>query len=165
MKCDRAEKLLSASLDGELDAQDLLPLRDHLDRCPRCRAARMEWQSYGEHLKSAPLPITPGLKGAWNDIRQRMRQDEKPRRWKPAYPFPMYWVSAAALLVVTMGIFFLYPGDPAPTDSKIFAMAENVEFVETSIPGATPVVYMDDASGWTVVWIVEAEPPDEDSTG
>lgn len=37
MNCDRATRLISAMLDGELDAHQLRLLRRHLAECPACR--------------------------------------------------------------------------------------------------------------------------------
>jgi hypothetical protein len=33
-----------------------------------------------------------------------------------------------------------------------------VEFVDTDIPDVSPVVYTDEISGWTVVWVAEMDP-------
>jgi predicted anti-sigma-YlaC factor YlaD len=38
MTCDKAEELLNALVDGELDALDEQRLQKHLESCPRCRA-------------------------------------------------------------------------------------------------------------------------------
>ena len=46
-----------------------------------------------------------------------------------------------------------------------YAASESVvEFVDTDIPDASPVVYTDEQSGWTVVWVTEMIPI-SDETG
>ncbi|MEM7166496.1 MAG: zf-HC2 domain-containing protein [Planctomycetota bacterium] len=64
MKCDRVQQLLSAHLDGELDAQERLGIEQHLEACSGCRAAAgliaavsdESRQHFAAKLESAPPP-------------------------------------------------------------------------------------------------------------
>ncbi len=39
--------------------------------------------------------------------------------------------------------------------------APDVEWVETELAGATPMVYQDTETGWTVIWVLAPEEDDE----
>jgi hypothetical protein len=66
-------------------------------------------------------------------------------------------LTAAAVMVLGMAVW--WPLRQASIRQSIGSEAlhvERVELVETDLEGATPIVYLDQPSGWTVVWVVEA---------
>jgi hypothetical protein len=66
---------------------------------------------------------------------------------------PLPWAGAAATVVlVTIGYFLLLS-----PEAKI-PIGGSVEYVETDLPGASTVVYVDVESGWNIVWVVESVP-------
>jgi anti-sigma factor RsiW len=60
MKCDRARKLISKRLDGELDQAGEALLLKHLDHCAACTAYAADLASLGLNAFEAPGP-TPGF--------------------------------------------------------------------------------------------------------
>jgi hypothetical protein len=65
-------------------------------------------------------------------------------------------VAAVMLLGIAVWLPFRQAGEiPPATD----LLVDRVELVETDLEGATAVVYLDQPSGWTVIWVFEAEPP------
>ena len=63
--------------------------------------------------------------------------------------------TVAWVMLVGMGIW--YPLRKMGHVNEAYALESTVEMVETELEGATPIVYIDEPSGWTVVWVVEAE--------
>ena len=64
-------------------------------------------------------------------------------------------ISNIHILLVGMGIWF--PLRQMGHQDEAFSLGSTVQMVETDLEGATPIVYIDEPSGWTVVWVVEAE--------
>ena len=58
MKCRKAQKLVSAMHDGEVDERTLRAVRVHLDACPSCRhlAEQLPWWDQSLDLLVAPEP-------------------------------------------------------------------------------------------------------------
>ena len=50
MRCTRAQKLISADLDGELDAVRSDGVRDHLEACAACRTFAAGLEGLGDDL-------------------------------------------------------------------------------------------------------------------
>ncbi len=157
MNCREAENLISAKIDGELDQDSMAPLDRHLEECSPCRMTLEQWSGLRKQLAdrdAEELPM-PEIDSEWQIVQSRLDTREQPRPRAVFLSFPLPWISAvAALIMVGIGLTFVRPN---PLDREIVQhMAENVEYVETDIVGATPVVFVDDESGWTVVWVVES---------
>ena len=60
MKCSQVEKRLSAFQDGELDPQEEMRVKDHLERCSACRdryeGMEKVWQALGDSPEIIPDP-------------------------------------------------------------------------------------------------------------
>ena len=59
MQCRRASKLMSARLDGEVDATEMSLLEEHLASCPACQVKWERLQALDHLLASAPLIDAP----------------------------------------------------------------------------------------------------------
>ena len=59
---------------------------------------------------------------------------------------------AAALAITATGVWFWNQDNAVSTTSP---NAPTVAFVETDIDGASSMIYMDEQSGWTFVWVDE----------
>lgn len=68
-------------------------------------------------------------------------------------------ILALGLMVLLLLPSFMDPASPAE-GFRTTEWSHTVERVETDLENVTPVVYLDEPSGWTVVWIV----PDEESS-
>ncbi|MEZ5277011.1 MAG: zf-HC2 domain-containing protein [Opitutaceae bacterium] len=154
MNCRQAEKALSRHLDGELPEARVEALERHLSECATCRDTAAAWAGYGEAMKAgAPAP-RPDPIAAWYDIRRtlRNREESRPAETVPAWwARPLPWVgTAAALALLAVGYLSLRQTDPRPSTGT------TVEYVETGLPDASTLVYVDDESGWTIVWVLES---------
>lgn len=156
MNCTKARKWISLDLDGELAPGRRDALQAHLDACPVCREVREQWARIGADLRARPVPQAQAPEAAWADVRRAIRlagaREERP---EPAWVFGVpVRVAAVIVLVLALGIgTWLMVGRPGAV-SAARARTE-VEWVETSLPGATPMVYEDAETGWTVIWVVE----------
>jgi len=153
---------LAAYFDGELGPQERANVEQWLARDPAARAALAALQRTRATIAAAEehAHATPSVDSdqAWLELRRRIAADHQtaegiasPRR-ATLLSFPR--VLSAAAAVVALGIAVWWPlhhmGHSAP---GVYA----VDFLETDLTDSTPVIYIDEPSGWTVVWIVPAE--------
>lgn len=185
MNCKEAESLLSQSLDGELESagkQSLL--REHLESCPSCREMEESWRGFGEFMREEEVPVPESASAglAWEKIHREIRLAESPAEEGGGYGFgrktrsPWFWgwgapTAIAALLVLSTGLYYnFYSGSGLPSINESpgeFAGAPGngigtrtktkIEFLETDIPGGSTMVFVDQDTGWTVLWVAESE--------
>ena len=157
MNCEKAKRWISLEMDGELSLRRAARLHAHLDRCPACFKARESWALIGEQIQKRPVPGSKSPEAAWADVRRAIRLDAG-ERWAKEQAWmagaPLRWaVSALLIMILGSGLFLTLRKGPVQWAR---AAATDVEFVETGLPDATPMVYEDSESGWTVIWVVEA---------
>ncbi|MCA9673342.1 MAG: zf-HC2 domain-containing protein, partial [Myxococcales bacterium] len=59
MSCEHYHELLSAALDGELDAAEELELERHLALCPRCEDLGRTYAALKRATFAAIAPVAP----------------------------------------------------------------------------------------------------------
>ena len=169
MNCKKAEQWISMALDGELPAEKAQQLQEHLAGCPACRQLEQEWKACGDVIRSQVAETAQTPEAAWADVRRaiRLQTPEQP----VAAPMVFHWRIQAAsvivmLLVIGVGVFLLgrvgktgqQTAASATPQSAALAKAAlpatEVEWVETSIPDAAPMVYEDSSSGMMVIWVM-----------
>ncbi len=115
MNCDRATRLISAMLDGELDAHQLRQLRRHLAECPGCQLEYQEERLIVRALGDLNVPVPDA--GFEQRLMGALHHTHAP---KPA-PFPwmrrmVLAVGAAACLM--LGVMLAqHQDEPAETDA------------------------------------------------
>ena len=155
------EELLSRDLDGGLNSTEREELRRAEAADPSLAALRREWAQIGAALRAGPAAGCPPPEVMWQDVRRAIRvagadHGGEARR---GYGWRLSWAGAALagalVLFVVMGRW-----SPAPTRMMAKAAPRDVEveYVETDLPGASPMVYQDEESGWTIVWVAAAAP-------
>lgn len=157
MNCEKAQKWISLEMDGELSPRRMARLQAHLEMCPGCRQTRDEWTSVGIRMRDRQIPVLKTPEAAWADVRRAIRSDEEERfeaeeSW--VIGAPLRWAAAALLVMILGSGLFLNLQKGGRGMAR--AGGTEVEFVETGLPDATPMVYEDSESGWTVIWVVEA---------
>ena len=104
MNCRDYEALCSASVDGELSAEEELALRAHLQSCESCRAYRQALLSLSDALRAdVPAPPPELTENILDAIRA---QDPAPKRRARIHPFPRRiqgLAAAAAVFVLLAG--------------------------------------------------------------
>ena len=167
MNCEKAQKWISLEMDGELAPRRswrgalarsrLARLEAHLEMCAGCRKTRDEWASVGARMRDRQIPVLKTPEAAWADVRRAIRNDQEERfeseeSW--VVGAPLRWAAAALLvMIIGSGVFLSLQKGAVGVAS---VGGTEVEFVETGLPDATPMVYEDSESGWTVIWVVEA---------
>ena len=157
MNCEKAQKWISLEMDGELSPRRAARLQAHLETCPMCRRTRDEWASVGVRMRERQVPVMKSPEAAWADVRRAIRRDREEREeTEEAWVIgaPLRWAAAALLVMILGSGVFLTLQKGAVGMAR--AGGTEVEFVETGLPDATPMVYEDSESGWTVIWVVEA---------
>jgi predicted anti-sigma-YlaC factor YlaD len=154
MNCREAESRLFAA---EGDASERAALDTHLAGCATCRAARdrlaAALDTWRAEARATPVPDT---EREWHAVRRRIRggagsEAARPRRW--LLPWLALPLGAAAALAVTLfvGREEIAPRAAAPQG----ASADSID-----VPGnASTMVYVDDKSGWLIVWASDSGKP------
>jgi anti-sigma factor (TIGR02949 family) len=112
MNCNQTLKRLSAYIDQELDASDLMAVADHLDVCVECRREYVRLDSLGALIKTkAPYHDAPAQLAA--RIVDALPKEQRPaantKRWN--------WLSTGAVFASLLAVAWslnLYLALPAP---------------------------------------------------
>lgn len=184
MNCRQAESQLLAARDGALAEAAAAELAAHLETCASCRTlqARLhetfeQWQQ-----ETAAVPV-PDPQTEWFAVRRRLRNETAASNGHVSWArllrlaAPLTAVAAIALIVWSGRPPSSAPLAPelastgaepsaASTDfdgswpemDEHFAFTAHAEYVETDDADASPFVYVDDESGWLIVWA--SDPPD-----
>lgn len=158
------DKLLSRSLDGELSPAEQARLERLLAEDAGLRQREQDWRALGDRLRAEPVPPPPTPEAAWMDVQRaiRLSKDDAVESTSPVFGWRLRGLAVMLLLVMAgLGWWAYQSGRPLPAVAPVTARADGksveVEFVETDIPGASPMVYEDSETGWTVVWVAGGE--------
>lgn len=104
MQCEEYLSLLSAHLDGALDAHEEARLQAHLAQCAHCRALLKEWQAQQTALEDVP-PMPERLHAdVMRQVRASERKKRPARRW-----IPLAAGAAAAAAMLTLAVSGVLP--------------------------------------------------------
>lgn len=146
-------KRLEAWFDGECSPKEVSAIEELLQDDPEARAYVEQLEQAREALRGAHVANIDG-DAVWESFRERLDEAGHKRSAK-VLSFPQLLATAAAVMLVGMGIWF--PLREMGRVDESLSLENTVYSVETELEGATPIVYIDEPSGWTVVWVVEAE--------
>ena len=150
---EETRRRLEAWFDGEVSPEDCAGIEQILDEDEEARAYVEGLNLSREALQGAHVSSIDG-DAAWESFQERLDKVDN-RRSVRVLTFPQLMAAAAAVMLVGMGIWF--PLRKVGHVDPAFSLESTVEMVETELEGATPIVYIDEPSGWTVVWVIEAE--------
>lgn len=159
MNCSEAQRHLFAAGDVALDNHQRAALDAHVAHCAACRrigddlaAALTTWREDNR------LARVPDVEREWHAIRRRMRgagSGDTSRSRRHVLPWLALPLGAAAAIALT---FYVGQPNPSPatksadTPAKHVARADSVEVPDN----ASTMVYVDDKSGWLIVWASDA---------
>lgn len=150
MKCLEAQQLLALAPDGELTELQLAALEQHNVTCLACREfAQQQHKASGVLRRDTALVALPEIEAEVRAVRVRLSAKQPARLGKLA---PVLWIGAS--LAAAAALVFAFLGShlaPHPTTSPSAASAL-VNYIVPGDPDASTVVYVDQASGWLVVW-------------
>jgi hypothetical protein len=133
--CERAARLISLELDGELGKRERAVLARHLNRCPECARLKETTGTVTTILRLSP-PEHPSRRVT---IPQRLVAPHRRR--------PRILVSIVAMAVLASAVASLLsaPKRPAATEWSSIALAQRVRVVEAElVPPQTPPPLVDD---------------------
>ena len=110
MRCGRAQKLLTAAVDGELSPGRRAAFDRHLAGCPVCRAERAATQTMLAALEALPMAaaVPAALEQATLRRVRVLAADEAGRRaasgWRAWLPLPAIALAVTAVLVLAIAI-------------------------------------------------------------
>ena len=146
MNCHSAQRLLSAEQEGALADGARAELAAHVAHCAGCHQFRVTLGEASESLRIAAARVTvPDEERAWQDVRRELRaaRSTDGRRWWGAVRWALPLGAAAGIAFIQLG--------PTGDEQSAVRMVARADFVEVS-GDASSVVYVDDKSGWLVVW-------------
>lgn len=171
MKRDNSERLenLSRWMDGELNTHETEMLESRIDLDAFLKNNRDVWMEIRSNLRmdAGELPKPAMVAADWAELESMLPTR---RSWKNSRSmdhklihFPWVWVGGFAAMAATVAIsigVWVHDTKPAPDLGNAFADLDSemsVSFVETDIPGASSMVYVDESSGWTIVWVTDPQ--------
>jgi anti-sigma factor RsiW len=156
---DELRRRLEAWFDGEVSPEECAGVERLLKADDESRAYVESLNKAREAMQGAHVSTIDG-EAAWESFQERLDKADRERSTR-VLSFPQMMAAAAAVVLVGMGIWF--PLRQMGHQNEAFALESTVQMVETDLEGATPIVYIDEPSGWTVVWVVEPEEPQQSS--
>ena len=148
MNRKKAELWLSAMVDGELSPSRQRKLEAYLRESPDLADLREQWESMGTLLRNAEVEDAPTPEVAWSDVQRAIRLQKPGRVQHSVFGVRTLAAVAVGVLLVAGVLFFR-----TPSEGLTAAGPTEVEWVESDLPGAMSVVYQDEESGWTVIWV------------
>ncbi len=149
MNCRDCERLLLGE-GGEPSVPESAAIAAHVQDCPQCRALQASLASALGQWKAETAAQAPDTAAAWRSLRPRLAA----RRTQPRRLGRLIWLSAPLAAAAALALVFYHPAPAARGDGFTSAHAD---FVEAGNPTASTVVYVDNDSGWLVVWAADAE--------
>ena len=179
MNCRDAESQIFAARDAKLGAADAAILEQHLAECPHCRRLAEGLEAAGTAWRNRDAAVAiPDAAREWHAVRRRIRgADSSPAAqglptWGRLLRFALPVAGAAAVLI-GISTRVTPPTEPSFQEPAIahadwshfeehFVLAAHAEYVETDNEESSPFVYLDEESGWLIVWA--SDPVDSPST-
>lgn len=144
---------IAAYADGQLDPVGQLQVQQLLQESEVARAYLDHLQSSSAALRNLPNPAVDAEQ-AWQQLQPQLsRQPHAPatrRSWSLPRAFPVFAGSLAATAVALVLSFVFLSHTP-----QSHLSADAVQLLETDIVGGIPIVFLDQPSGWTVVWVAQ----------
>jgi len=114
--CDRAAEMLSARLDGELDADEAALLEEHLGSCGDCRDLAERLEAVDRTAALADIRPRPGLQG---ELEARIAGTARrgTRRGTGSGLRLFARLAVAALVLIALSLVILVTSDKAGADS------------------------------------------------
>ena len=154
-----ARLLMSCLMDGELPADDADRLFQFLEANPDA----IDWMESNQAIADSNSGTEYVVSHtSWGKIQTAISEDTggKGASSKLILFPPLFRVLgiAAAIALVASIVWKNLPSTQKEVTERYAASQSVVEFVDTDIPDVSPVVYTDEISGWTVVWVAEMDP-------
>jgi hypothetical protein len=176
VNCRHVQNELLTPRDTPLGVPSSSALQTHLADCAECRAIQQQLLAATDSWRETDAQVNvPQAQAEWHSVRRRLRQAEPSTAssgwWHRTLQFGGPLTAAVAIAFVVWNGRSVTPeatidsltaipttnevaqnDDPWAEFADHFAYASNVEYVETENEDSSPFVYVDDESGWLIVW-------------
>ncbi len=152
MNCHTAHQLLSAERDDLLSSDQRIALDAHLGDCSGCRTARSGVTASIATWRASTTSVkVPDVERAWQDIRRATRADQPVKGRRPTNA--LRWVAPLSLAAGLALVASVAPRWQNNAQAERLAGRETAYADFVDVPtDASSIVYVDDQSGWLVVW-------------
>ena len=158
MNCRDIEPLLLAERDGVLTNDQHAALAQHVAACPACQQLRARLSEVTDYLKTEAANVAvPDANHAWRELRAQL-PGEKARPAKKRPLAPVIWFGAPLAAAAALAFAF-FSGRPAPQPAATtpLAVTASVDPLGADDSAAPTMAYVDNESGWLVVWTMDAD--------
>lgn len=161
MNCHESQTLLFAERDRSLEPSERASLDSHLANCAECTRVRAGLENAFTLWRTQQAAVTiPNSEREWHAVRRRIREGSNPEsasypKRRPAKWFPWLAVplSAAAAIMISLYVDPFGLDNPNPVQPRTQAVRVDSA---GSAGEASTMVFVDDKSGWLVVWANDA---------
>ena len=161
MNCHESQTLFFTERDRPLDPNEHTALEAHLTGCAECRQTREALQNGFALWRKQQASFTiPDSELEWYEVRRRMRSSLSPesapiprRRHSPWFAWIAFPLTTAAAIAIALYVdpFSLF------NPEGLYPRTQSVRVEPAGTSGeASTMVFVDDKSGWLVVWANDA---------
>lgn len=154
MNCRTIQEQLMRATDRETASIQPSAIDAHVRTCASCQQFVASLETASAAIQAdADAATVPTADAMWASVRSRLNETGKAEK-QPRKVAPIIWI-AAPLAAAAALAFAIFPGKPlAPQQVAAASVPQSsqVNYVETTDPNATTMVYVDKQSGWLVVW-------------
>lgn len=156
MNRELAEVYLSRAIDGELPPRQQADLDAWLAAHPTERELAEQWSRIGVLTRSvAAAEPVPDVELAWQDIRRAIRTAAPEPVPVRLFPWRLAWAGGiVGALCVTALVVSQWQS--APDGAVAQTGTAQVDWVDSGLPGSSPMIMQDEDSGLAVVWLLPA---------
>jgi len=173
-----AESLIFAARDAALSAADAARLERYLAEHPEDRQLAVDFETVAQAWRQTDAHVNvPPTTTEWHAIRRRIRSgvtvSAAPSSGLPSWNRLLRFATPLAAATALVIALLPEPEPPAPADvaplaspsvaqadwshfEEHFVLAAHAEYVETDDVESSPFVYLDEESGWLIVWASDA---------
>lgn len=156
MNCREAQDRILTERDGALDQTSRVALAGHLADCAGCRRVRDDLTAAVSAWRAEVANVrVPDAEREWHAVRRKIRGGETAaagpaRSRRSLFTWIALPLGAAAAAAIALFVSPSPQFDPAPI--------AHVDSVEAPGNNASTMVFVDDKSGWLIVWASDATP-------
>lgn len=159
MNCRESLRLICAERDAPLEAGSRSRLDAHLAECAACRQARSSLTAALESWKESTAGVkVPDAGHEWFEVRRRLREgaDAGTAATRSPWRVPLGWLALPLVTALLAVVLFLPRSTLEETNGVPIPVMARADSVEVPGRGASTMVFVDDKSGWLIVWATDA---------
>jgi anti-sigma factor RsiW len=154
MTCRDIELLLLTERDGALTSEQRAALGQHVATCPACQQLRARLNAALNTFQADAANVAvPDIETEWRTLRAQLHGGQsKPEKKRPLAPVIWFGSAMAAAAALTLAYLGQQPKQTEPVAAPAIAQVK-----AAGDTNASTMVYVDQESGWLVVWATDAD--------